>query len=182
MQGGGSFEPTDNDARIMLQILLTEARRFHVARPNSMRRPSSASRSVLDSSANSSVSNGSVCSLRSMTSTPPPQPNSQIHLPYDSPEDSGLEEVSYDGWTDLQSQIENAWAGDASSVPHVKYQRIKSYLTCLFIWDPTRDWEEFEDASPAASLQWISTRQQARLAALPPGKLFVDEQLALDAS
>lgn len=152
-----THDPSDNDARIMLQILLTEARRFHSHRP-SARRPTSAARSVMESS---SSSNASMCSTSS-TSTPPP-------CSLDSPREC---DDLYDGWADLQGQIEDAWTNDVASPPSVKYQRIKSYLTCLFIWDPARDWDEFQDASPAASLEWINSRQRARLASLPPGQLF----------
>ncbi len=162
-----THEPTDNDARIMLHILLTEARRFHSMRP-SHRRPVSASRSVMESS---STGNASICSTASINSATAAVDLTPPHCPIESASES--EGEPYDGWTDLQSQIEEAWSSDTYTSPHVKYQRLKSYLTCLFIWDPTRDWDEFEDASPASSLEWINGRQQARLTALPPGQLFM---------
>ena len=150
------LEATDGDNRIMLQILLSEARRFHADR-RSMRTPLTPSRPALGSPqfdpANASVS--SDVSIRSHGSNASTGSNAS------------------DGWTDLQYQIDEAWQVPTECPAAVRYQRIKSYLTWMFIWDPSREWVEFDEASPTASLQWITERQVARLNQLAPGSLFL---------
>jgi hypothetical protein len=79
----------------------------------------------------------------------------------------------YDGWADLQAQLEGLWNEPARGESAAqRYVRLKTYLTWLFIWDAGRDWDDFEEVSARASLDWIQARQTARLRALPPGRLF----------
>jgi hypothetical protein len=168
-----------NDTRIMLHMLLTEARRYHAEEARQSKRRPSASTSAR-SSPNASLSDSthyldnSWCvvepggsdsaSMRDDTSSPDCSPPESV---------ANSSEGGYDPWADLQVQIEAAWSGPGEVSSHARYNRIKSYLTWMFIWDPSRDWSEFEDVSAQASLDWITHRQIARLNELRPGQLFI---------
>ena len=86
---------------------------------------------------------------------------------------AAADDDDYDGWADLQAQLEGLWNEPARGESAAqRYVRLKTYLTWLFIWDAGRDWDDFEEVSARASLDWIQARQTARLRALPPGRLF----------
>jgi hypothetical protein len=183
-----------NDTRIMLHMLLSEARNYHGAETRASKRaPVSVARPAFGGTQCGDESlSMSACSMDSSyihvappgcespnennrstahpeTDTPPPLPMDES--PSDS--DDSVESV-YDAWADLQMQIEDAWAGPGESSHAARYARIKSYLTWMFIWDPSRDWSDFEEVSAAASLEWITQRQVARLNRLQPGKFFIE--------
>ena len=246
----------DNDTRIMLQMLLSEARRYHAAaHRNSRRAPVFAARSALgtpevpgvdgawhlptpmespDSAADSPRQHDvpapppdSVCPTSFLPAavdhycdpapsaagllktgghvdtprfgpvaaaacpTPPffaldeiPEVATGdiemgVHHQHNAQDLSSMDQEegeAYDGWTDLQAQIEDAWVGSAHLPASARYTHIKNYLTYLFIWDTRREWDEFEQASPSSSRDWIASRQAERLRVLPQGQLFLPEQ------
>jgi len=223
---------TPNDTRIMLHMLLSEARAYHEARAASLRRPTTPARPAVEIQGSFSSQATASFTSQGWCATPtrsPVQPAGEcrknspcgttledaspdgasppcrgaepmetddavdaevkraIGLPiaaFPTPENTTDPEtcedcstadnaVEYDGWADLQSQIEALWYDPTSNEPPAqRYLRLKTYLTWLFLWDAGRDWDDFGEVSAAASAEWIQTRQKARIDALPPGRLF----------
>ena len=169
----------DNDKRIKLHMLLSEARRFHAqASRRSGRRPvgNRTAGTVRDCwrptpSTSPDLMDPRDTSDEAAPAIPPPiDVNGEPCSTMDDDDDADCE---YDGWAELQAHIEEAWYAPGAASAFVRYNRIQSYLTNLFIWDTTRQWHEFENASANASRNWIAERQRARLHALAPGELFI---------
>jgi len=201
---------TPNDTRIMLHMLLSEARAYHEARAASLRRPTTPARFAPEMTSpqyENFLGRQRVGSPLDMHWRPTPNQSpdgalqsfvldraaSTTTLPVTSDADSTLDRgvrdslptlaedgracdnaIEYDGWADLQSQIEALWYEPVDEPPAQRYLRLKTYLTWLFIWDAGRDWDDFGEVSAAASAEWIQTRQKARIDALPPGRLFAE--------
>jgi len=148
------------DGRAMLHALINEAQRFHDSSPTSNRRtrhrrthaqPRRRSSSDAVDSLDSSASDDA--SLPSGGSTPPETT------------------VVLEPWDCVRCQLDHFWFTDPGSATS-KYNRAKHWLTAMFLWETERTWEDVERATPEVSHQLVVARQSARLAALPPGRLF----------
>ena len=139
--------------RARLLALVTEAQRFHDARPHSARRKRSHSRRT---SPNSSMS----ISDSSM-----------------SPDDASLAEEyasatgGVEPWEYLRSHVSHFWDTDGGEESG-RYARGKQWLTSLQLWDASLSWKQVEQTAPEQSPDSVRERKVAVLRSLKPGQLF----------
>lgn len=155
---------SERDAGIMLQILISEAKRFSKAvRKGATKRTLSKEESVAEIAADRT-----------------PMRRIETTSEDDSPASSlGYDEEDLDGdesWRLLSSQITGFWQQLKVTCPHetvdVRYHRVKCRLTTLFLWDPKCDDLRDFDLPPQHAMNRVYNAHTSRLRNLPPGDLF----------